>query len=119
MSPDADRKLANWFDSMHFSSYDQAYEWMRSHQHGSVFKSQLEALDNYFQVFVPLPFVELQPSNVLQRIQAGESPVQTPPEDLLSILPEPQIVEPPPQFEEEPNINPIRRIFNAIRGIFG
>jgi hypothetical protein len=118
MSPDSDKRLNDWFEHMHFTGYDEAYEFMRSHQHGKVYKSQYEALDNYFHVFEPLPFIELQPSNVLQKIQAGESPVQTPPEDLLSILPEPQITEPPPQFEEEPNINPIRRIFNAIRGIF-
>lgn len=78
--------------------------------------------EQYQGNFVELPFIDLTPQqqslNVLQRIQEGQPVTQSPPEDLLNILPEPQITEPAPVFEEEPNISPIRRIFNAIRGIF-
>ena len=122
MSPDADRRIGNWISSMHIKSYDEAYNWIFNHQGGKVYRSQYEGLTNYFtdKEYVPLPFIELQPENLLRQIQEGE-PINAPPPQ-VEFNPEQPLISPlgeePEEPEPEPSTNAIQRIFNAIRGIF-
>lgn len=122
MSPDADRRIADWISSMHFTTFDDAYNWIKNHQSGKVYKSQYEGLQHYFsdKEFVELPFIELQPEELLRQIQSGESINAPPISPDFGIEPSIQNaeIEEPPEPEEEPTTNPIQRIFNAIRGIF-
>lgn len=100
-------RLQEWISSMHFTSYDEGYNWIRNNQNGKVFKAQYLALDAYFHEFVELPFVELQPSEFLQQIQQGLKPPTEPTQPIPR----------PPEYTEEPT-NPITRLFNALRGLF-
>lgn len=118
MSPDADRRIGEWVSSMHFGSFDQAYSWIYNNQHGKVYRSQYEGLQHYFAAkeFQELPFIELQPNELVKRIQQGE-PINAPPPQIQEPFPQDlaeQIQEPEP----EPSTNAIRRLFNALRGIF-